>query len=60
MIDAARLTAAQQLLAYTTAPLDTIAVMLGYAGAAPFVRAFTRWEGISPGRWRAGLASTTA
>lgn len=56
MVDAARMVMAQQMLTFTQAPLDTIAAVLGYAGSAPFVRAFTRWSGVTPGRWRTALA----
>jgi AraC-like DNA-binding protein len=34
--------------------LAEIAHVLGYAEASAFIRAFTRWSGQTPQRWRAG------
>jgi AraC-like DNA-binding protein len=47
-----RFEVAQQLLRDTTLPVSQIALALGYAELAPFVRAFRRWSGQSPAGWR--------
>jgi AraC-like DNA-binding protein len=44
---------ARQLLRDTAMPVSQIALSLGYAELAPFVRAFRRWSGRSPASWRA-------
>lgn len=44
---------ARQLLRDTALPVAEIAAALGYSEASPFVRAFTRWSGMAPQRWRA-------
>lgn len=51
VLDAVRFEVARQLLA-TDISLDDIAAALGYAGVSPFMRAFRRWAGTSPGQWR--------
>lgn len=43
---------ARQLLADSRLNLSDIAFLLGYAEQSAFTRAFTRWTGQSPGRWR--------
>jgi len=50
--DDARYAMAQQLLANTSMNLAEIATSLGYAEASAFVRAFTRWSGTTPRKWR--------
>lgn len=50
--DDARHAMAQQLLGNTSMNLAEIATALGYAEASAFVRAFTRWSGTTPGKWR--------
>lgn len=52
LLQEVRLDAACQLLRHTDNPVSDIAVSLGYAGAAPFRRAFKRWTGLNPGDWR--------
>ncbi len=44
---------AEQLLTTTTMKLDELAMHLGYAETASFTRAFRRWHGMSPGKFRA-------
>ncbi len=51
-LDLARSEAARVLLASSAATIGDIAAKLGYASTASFTRAFGRWEGTSPGRWR--------
>jgi len=47
-----RFEVARQLLRDTGMPVSQIALALGYAELAPFVRAFRRWSGQSPAGWR--------
>ena len=42
-----------QLLCHTDMLARDVAEMLGYADAAAFTRAFCRWSGTTPARWRA-------
>jgi AraC-like DNA-binding protein len=42
-----------------SASIAQIALRLGYAEHSTFTRAFTRWAGIPPQRFRAGLSTTT-
>ena len=51
-----RFEVARQLLRDTSMPVGQIALALGYAELAPFVRAFRRWSGHSPASWRAAGA----
>jgi AraC-like DNA-binding protein len=51
--DDVRAEAACQLLQYTEKTAGEIAVILGYADASAFTRAFRRWRGIPPLQWRA-------
>ena len=44
---------AERLLGDSDLSLDAIAVQLGYSEAASFSRAFKRWTGLAPSRWRA-------
>lgn len=50
--DEARADAACQLLEYTEKSAGEVAVILGYADAAAFTRAFRRWRGVAPSEWR--------
>lgn len=43
---------ARHLLSQTTLPVEAIAQQLGYAEAAAFIRAFQRWQGMTPARFR--------
>ncbi len=53
LIVAARFEIAGQLLRETRLTLREIAATVGYAEAPVFVRAFRRWAGCTPARWRA-------
>ena len=52
VLDACREKRARQLLTDPRLNLSDIAFLLGYAEQSAFTRAFTRWTGQSPGRWR--------
>ena len=52
MLDETRFELARQLLVYSRASLDDVAVALGYSAVTPFMRAFHRWTGMTPGQWR--------
>lgn len=51
-LDSIRYEYARQLLADTQLPLVKIAAALGYADSTAFIRAFRRWSGTTPLRWR--------
>lgn len=48
----ARHAKALHLLDRSTLPVESIAQQLGYAESAAFIRAFQRWQGTTPARWR--------
>ena len=50
--DDCRFSIARQMLETSDAPIMQIAELLDYADARAFGRAFKRWSGLSPGRWR--------
>ena len=56
LVDEGRFEIARQMLENTDADIQRIAVMLEYADASAFARAFRRWSGTTPSRWRAGCA----
>ncbi|MEV6316289.1 AraC family transcriptional regulator ligand-binding domain-containing protein [Streptomyces sp. NPDC051776] len=58
LLDAARHDRARRLLATTDRTLERIAHELGLSGAPAFVRAFTRWEGTTPGNYRRRLTTS--
>jgi AraC-like DNA-binding protein len=45
-------TMAMQMLGASSMPLADVAMALGYSEASAFIRAFTRWSGQTPDRWR--------
>lgn len=48
---------AERLLANPGLPLLRVATLAGFGEQSTFNRAFTRWTGVSPGRWRRRLHS---
>ncbi|MCK8678879.1 AraC family transcriptional regulator [Streptomyces lichenis] len=52
LLNAARHERARQLLVRTDLTLDRVAQLTGLSGAAVLVRAFSRWEGATPGAYR--------
>ncbi|MEQ8857476.1 MAG: AraC family transcriptional regulator ligand-binding domain-containing protein [Pseudomonadales bacterium] len=55
--DEVRETLACRYLSTTTLPVTDIAALVGYDDPANFRRAFRRWTGVSPARYRAGNAA---
>lgn len=55
--DEVRCAAACHLLEYTGKTASEVAVILGYADASAFTRAFRRWVGMAPSEWRARSVS---
>jgi AraC-like DNA-binding protein len=52
LLEEARRDMAGDYLLHSSLELSEIAYLLGYEDANSFFRAFSRWEGLSPGRWR--------
>jgi AraC-like DNA-binding protein len=52
VLEEARRDLASRYLSQSSLELSEVAYLLGYEDANSFVRAFSRWEGIPPGRWR--------
>ena len=53
-LDNVRYTMARQLLADSMIPIARIATILNYSDTTGFSRAFKRWSGTTPARWRDG------
>jgi len=53
LVDEGRFEIARQLLEDSAMEVRQIASMLDYADASAFTRAFRRWSGTTPARWRA-------
>ncbi len=52
LLEEVRFQMARDLLDHADLPLGQVAGSLGYADASAFTRAFRRWAGTTPGRWR--------
>lgn len=52
VLEQVRFDAARELLRDEGREIEEIARMLGYTEASAFTRAFRRWSGTTPGRWR--------
>jgi AraC-like DNA-binding protein len=57
LLDQCRFEVTQRLLADSAMDVNGIAELLDYADASAFTRAFRRWSGTTPARWRAHRAS---
>lgn len=53
LLEEARRELAQHYLRHSSLELNETAYLLGYEDSNSFFRAFQKWEGTSPGRWRA-------
>jgi AraC-like DNA-binding protein len=63
LVDEVRYEVARQLLRDTAMPMIAIAQSLQFAEASAFARAFRRWSGMPPTKWRLrgkGCGSTSA
>ena len=56
VLDEVRYEVGCQLLGDSQIALDDVAASLGYNGVSPFMRAFRRWTGTTPGHWRRDAA----
>jgi AraC-like DNA-binding protein len=52
LVDECRYEIAQQMLEHTDSDISQIAYLLDYADTSAFARAFRRWSGTTPSRWR--------
>jgi AraC-like DNA-binding protein len=57
--DDVRYSAARDLLAMTQLPVLEIALSLGFSTPSAFIRAFERWSGTTPARWRSQAGDET-
>ena len=60
LVDEVRYEVARQLLGDTVMPMIAIAHSLQFADASAFTRAFRRWSGMPPTRWRVRGGTTSA
>jgi AraC-like DNA-binding protein len=60
VLDEVRYAVARELLEQSSIPMHDVAAALGYASLAPFMRAFRRWSGASPGDWRKAARASRA
>jgi AraC-like DNA-binding protein len=51
-VDECRYDVAREMLSHSALDMSQIAAMLDYADASAFTRAFRRWSGTTPARWR--------
>jgi AraC-like DNA-binding protein len=56
LVDECSFEISQQMLEYTRHDVAQIAAALDYADSSAFTRAFRRWSGTTPARWRAAQA----
>jgi AraC-like DNA-binding protein len=55
LLDQTRTTLARSLLEYSSKDIAEISELLGYSEPRSFIRAFKRWFGMTPARWRRKL-----
>jgi AraC-like DNA-binding protein len=60
VLDDVRWNLSRQLLGHTTLTLDKVASATGYADTSTFVRAFHRWSGTTPAKWREAQGRPTS
>jgi AraC-like DNA-binding protein len=58
VLDEVRFAVAQQLLGASSMTVDEVATALDYADSSAFIRAFRRWSGETPAKWRANNRSS--
>jgi AraC-like DNA-binding protein len=59
LVEESRFVIASQMLAETDKDINQVALVLNYADASAFTRAFRRWSGTTPTQWRARQNRTT-
>lgn len=59
LVDESRFEIARQMLEHSSLDVYRIADTLGYADASAFTRAFRRWSGTTPARWRSEQSGGT-
>jgi AraC-like DNA-binding protein len=52
LVDEIRFEVARQMLEDTKMEILEISALMGYAGPNAFTRAFRRWSGTTPAKWR--------
>lgn len=60
VLDHVRSTVATELLESSDVAMHDVAETLGYSGLTPFMRAFRRWTGRTPGEWRKAARASGA
>jgi len=60
LVDEGRFAIARQMLEDSAMEVSQIAALLDYADASAFARAFRRWSGTTPTRWRATRDGATS
>ncbi len=60
LVNEVKMQKAQQMLEHTQQSVEHIAQQLGYAEAAAFIHAFSRWTGSSPAAYRAAMKRAAA
>ncbi len=60
LLQQSRQEVARQYLQQSTLELNDVAYLLGFDDTNSFFRAFQRWEGVSPSRWRCGQPNSLA
>jgi len=60
VLDGVRWEISRQLLTNTRVSLNEVATATGYADTSAFVRAFRRWSGTTPVKWREGQGTQAA
>jgi AraC-like DNA-binding protein len=60
LVNEVKMQKAQQWLEHTPQSVEHIAQQLGYAEAAAFIHAFSRWTGSSPAAYRAAMKRAAA
>lgn len=58
LVDEGRFAIARQMLEDSAMEVSQIAALLDYADASAFTRAFRRWSGTTPSRWRAARVTS--
>ena len=52
LVDECRFEMAREMLLNTSLSVSEISASMGYSRASSFIRAFRRWSGMTPGKWR--------